>query len=108
MTAWISSIIPEDSDFTLENLPWGVFKNENTPGSICVRVGNHVMDVHAWALTFNDEHGFGEDFDLAVKEALQQVGGLDLAVLAAGASTYMCMYNGSAIADYHERIFGDG
>lgn len=72
MTAWIYSIIPESSDFTIDNLPWGVFKDDSTSGSICVAIGNHVVDVHAWALSWTDELGFGEDFALNVKDALRQ------------------------------------
>ena len=71
--AWIDSIIPENSDFTLDNLPWGVFKDDSTLGSICVAVGNHIVDVHAWALSWTDELGFGEEFALKVKNALLQV-----------------------------------
>lgn len=71
--AWIDSIIPEKSEFTIENLPWGVFTDETTPGSICVGIGNHIVDVHAWALSWTDELGFGEDFALKVKDALLQV-----------------------------------
>lgn len=73
MTGWINTIIPENSDFTIDNLPWGVFKDDSTPGSICVAIGNHIVDVHAWALSWTDELGFGEEFDLKVKESLQQV-----------------------------------
>ena len=38
---WVHTIVPERSDFTLDNLPWGVYANEKSTGSICTRIGDH-------------------------------------------------------------------
>jgi Fumarylacetoacetase N-terminal len=84
MGAWIDTIIPEDSDFTIDNLPWGVYTDENTAGRICVAIGNHVVDVHAWAGSWADDMGFGEEFLPRVKDALLQVSCFKKFLFAAG------------------------
>lgn len=83
MGAWIDTIIPEGSDFTIDNLPWGVFTDEDTSGSICVAIGNHIVDVHAWAISWTDDLGFGEEFLPQVKNALLQVSRIQMSLLAA-------------------------
>lgn len=41
--SWIS--IAEDSDFSLQNLPWGVFKKHDGKPHIGVAIGEQVFDV---------------------------------------------------------------
>lgn len=73
MSPWIDSIVPEGSDFTIDNLPWGVYKNQQTEGRICVAIGEHVMDIYEWAQSWHDKKGYGEEFGYLVKEALMEV-----------------------------------
>lgn len=73
MGLWINSIIPDGSGFSLENLPWGVYKNQDTEGRICVAIGDHVLDIYEWAQSWDDKKGYGEEFGYQVKEALMEV-----------------------------------
>jgi len=41
--SWIS--ISEESDFSLQNLPWGVFKRQGEKPHIGVAIGEEVFDV---------------------------------------------------------------
>jgi len=51
MTSFVS--VPADSDFSLHNLPWGVFSTEaNSTPRIGVRIGDHVLDVQRIAHLF--------------------------------------------------------
>lgn len=47
MTSWIP--ISDDSDFSLQNLPYGVFSTESSPPRIGTAVGDHVLDLAALA-----------------------------------------------------------
>lgn len=70
---WIHTIVPEGSDFTLNNLPWGVFKTERQPATICTRVGNHIVDVRAW-LDRSVQEGLDDDpLPDGIDRALRQV-----------------------------------
>jgi hypothetical protein len=71
MKSWIQDMIPEGSDFTLDNLPWGVFRNESSRDSICVAIGDHVMDVKSWSMSLRESTEY--DWSLEVEDALQQV-----------------------------------
>lgn len=72
-SSWIQSIIPDGSDFTLHNLPWGVFVTEQHQRQprICTRVGNHIVDVHAWLDRSIEEDD--ESLPDGVDRALRQV-----------------------------------
>lgn len=71
MKSWIEDMIPEGSDFTLDNLPWGVFRSESSRDSICVAIGDYVMDVKAWSISLRESTEY--DWSLEVEDALQQV-----------------------------------
>lgn len=73
MGAWIDSIVPEDSDFTIDNLPWGVYKTNETNARICVAIGTYIVDMYDWASNWQDNKGYGEEFGYRVKEALMEV-----------------------------------
>ncbi|XP_057370834.1 fumarylacetoacetase-like [Daphnia carinata] len=46
--------LPENSDFPLENLPYGIFSTANKPQQrIGVAIGEHILDLHAVAHLFN-------------------------------------------------------
>lgn len=42
--------IPENSDFSLHNLPYGIFSTPGTAPRAGVAIGNHILDLHALAL----------------------------------------------------------
>ena len=43
LTSWVE--VPENSDFPLQNLPFGIFKTESLSPRVGVRIGNHVVDL---------------------------------------------------------------
>ena len=43
MASWIP--IPDDSDFSLRNLPYGIFSTEGTSPRIGVAIGDYVLDL---------------------------------------------------------------
>lgn len=43
--SWVN--IPQNSDFPIQNLPFGVFKTENEPARIGVAIGNKILDLKA-------------------------------------------------------------
>lgn len=46
--------IPSDSDFTLDNLPYGVFTTEDNPTPrIGVAIGDHILDLNKVAFLFD-------------------------------------------------------
>jgi len=48
MSSWLP--IPADSDFTLNNIPFGVFLHPGTSAPHCAtRIGNHVLDLHVFS-----------------------------------------------------------
>ena len=51
LTSWID--VPEDSDFSIHNIPFGVFKTENLPPRCCTAIGDYVVDLVVLA-----EHGY--------------------------------------------------
>ena len=62
------TLVPVGSDFTLQNLPWGVACLPNGAHHICVALGEHVLDVHTWASSL-DSAAWSAD----VVSALRQV-----------------------------------
>lgn len=45
MQSWLH--IPEGSDFSLYNIPFGIFSTQGTDPRAATRIGNHVVDLHA-------------------------------------------------------------
>ncbi|HLP11537.1 MAG TPA: fumarylacetoacetase [Flavobacteriales bacterium] len=43
--SWVN--IPQNSDFPMQNLPFGVFKTENEPARVGVAIGNKILDLKA-------------------------------------------------------------
>lgn len=41
--SWVN--IPQNSDFPMQNLPFGVFKTENEPARVGVAIGNKILDL---------------------------------------------------------------
>ncbi|KAK5675888.1 hypothetical protein LTS10_011620 [Elasticomyces elasticus] len=63
MASWIA--ITQDSDFSLHNLPYGVFSRADKSPRIGVAIGDHVLDMKSLA----EEHVFDDlDFDVSVLE----------------------------------------
>lgn len=63
-----STLVPPGSDFTLQNLPWGVARLPGGAQHICVALGEHALDVHVWASSL-DQAQWSPD----IVSALQQV-----------------------------------
>jgi len=51
LTSWMD--IPEDSDFSIYNIPFGVFQTQQLSARCCTAIGNQVVD-----LTVLAEHGY--------------------------------------------------
>lgn len=63
MASWIP--VKDDSDFSLQNLPYGVFSTKDLNPRIGVAIGDHVIDLRMLTQT----HVFDEfDFDLTTLE----------------------------------------
>lgn len=45
LKSWVD--VPTDSDFPIQNLPFGIFKTEGTSPRVGVAIGNHILDLHA-------------------------------------------------------------
>ena len=48
MTSWLP--IPADSDFTLANIPFGIFNLPAAPPRPAIAIGDHLLDLHVFAL----------------------------------------------------------
>ncbi len=48
LRSWIS--VPEGSDFPIQNLPFGIYKNNSVPHHACVAIGNELVDLHSLAV----------------------------------------------------------
>ncbi len=63
MASWVP--VPENSDFSLRNLPYGVFSTTESGPRIGVAIGNHVLDLKVLA----QEQVFDDlEFDVATLE----------------------------------------
>lgn len=51
LTSWMD--VPEDSDFSIYNIPFGVFKTASIPPRCCTAIGEYVVDLVVLA-----EHGY--------------------------------------------------
>ena len=49
LESWLE--IPPDSDFSVQNLPFGVYDHPNSGRGVGVAVGNHILDMAAIAAT---------------------------------------------------------
>jgi fumarylacetoacetase len=84
LTSWID--VPEDSDFSIHNIPFGVFKTASLPPRCCTAIGGYVVDLvvladHGYfsrihlALMFRSPHlndfiGLGKEFTIKVRERI--------------------------------------
>ena len=57
LKSWVE--VPKDSDFPIQNLPFGIFKTRYLKPVAGVAIGNHVID-----LVYLHEHGFFEKLEL--------------------------------------------
>ena len=88
MTTWIA--LPDDTDFTIYNLPFGIFSEQNGEKSVGVAIGNFVVDLKKLTelkafndLNFdkkvfvsaflNDFMALGKPITSAVRRRLQQI-----------------------------------
>ena len=54
LSSWVE--VPENSDFPIQNLPFGVFKTPGLRPRLCTAIGNYVADLQVLS-----EHGFFDD-----------------------------------------------
>lgn len=57
LKSWVN--VPEDSDFPIQNLPFGVFKTPGLNPRLCTAIGRQIADLQVLA-----EHGFFDDLDI--------------------------------------------
>ena len=57
LSSWVD--VPADSDFPIQNLPFGVFKTKAMRPRLCSAIGTKVVDLFVLA-----EHGFFDDLDI--------------------------------------------
>ncbi|KAI5812480.1 fumarylacetoacetate hydrolase FahA [Pyronema omphalodes] len=58
--------IPTNSDFTLSNIPFGVFRTSSLSPRICIAIGSHLLDLR----TFHENSGFRSLQQLQVDSAV--------------------------------------
>lgn len=57
LKSWVD--VPADSDFPIQNLPFGIFRRAGLSPRVCTAIGDQVADLHVlW------QHGFFEDLGL--------------------------------------------
>lgn len=95
MSSWLP--IREDSDFSLRNLPYGVFSTENDGPRIGVAIGDDALDLKVLAregvfsdlgfdtstleaTTLNSYAALGRSVHRAVRDRIQQLLGIDTAL----------------------------
>lgn len=59
LKSWVK--VPKGSDFPIQNLPFGIFKTNNTEPRVASAIGDYVIDLSVLA-----EHGFFEDIDIDI------------------------------------------
>jgi len=59
LTSWVK--VPENSDFPIQNLPFGVFKTPGLRPRLCTAIGDFVADLQVLA-----EHGFFDDLYIPI------------------------------------------
>ncbi|HHB52835.1 MAG TPA: fumarylacetoacetase, partial [Saprospiraceae bacterium] len=47
ITSWVE--VPKNSDFPIQNLPFGVFKTSTAKSHLCSRIGDYIVDLYALA-----------------------------------------------------------
>jgi fumarylacetoacetase len=52
LKSWVA--VPENSDFSIQNLPFGIFKTANLTPRVGVRIGDSVLDLKTLFLKFID------------------------------------------------------
>lgn len=57
LKSWVE--VPKDSDFPIQNLPFGIFKTQYLSAVAGVAIGNHVLD-----MVYLHEHGFLDGLEL--------------------------------------------
>ena len=45
LTSWVE--VPKNSDFPIQNLPFGVFKTSTSKPHVCSRIGDYIVDLYA-------------------------------------------------------------
>jgi len=63
LKSWVE--VPQNSDFPIQNLPFGIFKIDDSSARVGVRIGNHVLDLkETYELGYLDHLPFGlSDFE---------------------------------------------
>ena len=57
--SWIT--VPDHSDFTIYNIPFGVYSDHNIPHRVCTAIGEKVLDLHELY-----SHGYLNGLDLSI------------------------------------------
>lgn len=65
LTCWKK--VTADSDFSIYNIPFGVYKDAHTPHHICTAIGNEIVDLYELA-----HHGFLNNIHESLKEVFNQ------------------------------------
>ncbi|MCO6479211.1 MAG: fumarylacetoacetase [Phaeodactylibacter sp.] len=60
LRSWVE--VPENSDFPIQNLPFGVFKTPGLTPRLCTAIGDYVADLQVLS-----EHGFFDDLGIDIR-----------------------------------------
>lgn len=74
LTSWVN--VPQNSDFPIQNLPFGIFKTNQLTPRVGVRVGDYVLDLKTlYVLGYMENLSFDQsDFDNEVLNTLMKKG----------------------------------
>lgn len=74
LTSWVS--VPANSDFPIQNLPFGIFQTKNEKPRVGVRIGDHVLDLKTlYVLGYLENLSFElSDFDNEFLNAMMKKG----------------------------------
>jgi len=74
LISWVP--VPENSDFPIQNLPFGIFQTKNEKPRVGVRIGDHVLDLKTlYVLGYLENLSFElSDFDNEFLNALMKKG----------------------------------
>ncbi len=61
LQSWLE--IPENSDFSIYNIPFGVYSDEQVQHHLCTRIGDYIVDLYELSAL-----GYLDDIDKNLKE----------------------------------------
>lgn len=65
LQSWLE--VPENSDFSMHNIPFGVYSDEQAQHHICTRIGDYIIDLYELSVL-----GYFDDIDKTLKDVFEK------------------------------------